>query len=83
MKIPKFEDETDEANWLYEHREELAAEFMQAAQEGRVHRGTLKRGMRLEAVLHDALQSKELVVTPEELTGSSLVAVLREKLAKS
>jgi hypothetical protein len=27
MRIPKFETETDEANWLYDHREELATEF--------------------------------------------------------
>jgi hypothetical protein len=30
----------------------------------------------------DALQSKEFVITPEELSGHSLVAVLREKLAR-
>jgi len=42
-KIPKFENEADEANWAYEHREELAAEFLRAAQEGRVREGTLKQ----------------------------------------
>jgi len=43
LKIPKFGNESDEADWLYEHREELAAEFLQAAQEGRVRHGTLKQ----------------------------------------
>jgi predicted DNA binding CopG/RHH family protein len=43
LKIPKFENETDEANWAYEHREELAAAFLQGAQEGRVRQGTLKQ----------------------------------------
>ncbi len=42
ITIPKFENETEEANWLYENREGLAAAFLQAAQEGRVRRGTLK-----------------------------------------
>ena len=42
-KIPKFENEADEANWAYEHREELAAEFLRAAQEGRVREETLKQ----------------------------------------
>ena len=42
-KIPKFEDETGEANWAYEHREELAAAYLQAAQEGRVRQSTLNR----------------------------------------
>ena len=43
LKIPKFENEADEANWAYEHREDLAAAFLQAAQEGRVRQGTLKQ----------------------------------------
>jgi hypothetical protein len=50
--------------------------------------GTLKlqdreeRRTRLEAEILDALQSKVLTIGPEELDGRSLVAVLREKLAK-
>jgi len=46
-----------------------------------VRRGTLKHRSRLETTLHEALQSKQLVVTPEELNGRTLVAVLREKMA--
>ena len=42
LKIPKFENEADEANWLFENREGLAA-FLQAAQEGKVRQGTLKQ----------------------------------------
>jgi len=81
MTIPKFENETDEANWLYENRERLSAAFHQAVREGRVRQGTLKRRARVESMLLDALQTKEQAVTPEELSGRSLVAVLREKLA--
>ena len=40
-----------------------------------------QRRSRLEAELLDALQTKELVISPEELSGRSLVAVLREKLS--
>jgi predicted DNA binding CopG/RHH family protein len=43
LKIPKFKNEADEANWAYEHREDLAAAFLKAAQEGRVRQGTLKQ----------------------------------------
>jgi predicted DNA binding CopG/RHH family protein len=43
LKIPKFENEEDEANWLFENREGLAAAFLQAAQEGRVRQGTLSQ----------------------------------------
>jgi hypothetical protein len=81
LTIPKFENETDEANWLYENREGLAAAFHEAVQEGRVRQGTLKYRSPLETVLHEALQSKQLVVAPEELNGRTLVAVLREKMA--
>ena len=42
-KIPKFENETDEANWLYENREKLAAYFVQAGKEGLVRHGTIKQ----------------------------------------
>jgi antitoxin ParD1/3/4 len=41
-----------------------------------------QRRSRLESELLDALQTKELVIAPEELNGRSLVAVLREKLAR-
>jgi antitoxin ParD1/3/4 len=39
-----------------------------------------QRRSRLETELLDAIQSKELLIAPEELKGRSLVAVLREKL---
>jgi antitoxin ParD1/3/4 len=39
-----------------------------------------RRRERLEANLLHALQTKELTISPEELTGGNLVAVLREKL---
>jgi len=41
-----------------------------------------QRRARLETELLDALQSKEFVITPEELSGRTLVAVLREKLVQ-
>ncbi|MFZ0743713.1 MAG: hypothetical protein WAM85_04865 [Terracidiphilus sp.] len=40
------------------------------------------RRSRVETELLDALQSKELLISPEELKGRSLVSVLREKLAR-
>lgn len=40
------------------------------------------RRARLESELLDALQTKQLAITPEELRDRSLVAVLREKLAR-
>lgn len=42
-----------------------------------------QRRSRLEADLLDALQSRQITIAPEELTGRSLVSVLKEKLARS
>jgi len=41
-----------------------------------------QRRARLETELLDALQSKELAIAPDELSGRTLVSVLREKLAR-
>lgn len=41
-----------------------------------------QRRTRIESELLDALQTKELHVTQEELNGRSIVSVLREKLAR-
>ncbi len=37
---------------------------------------------RLESELLDALRTTELTIAPEELNGRSLLAVLREKIAR-
>ena len=81
MTIPKFENETDEANWLYENREGLSAAFLEAVLEGRVRQGTLKRRALLETELIAALQAEALAISPDELKGRTLVSVLREKMA--
>ena len=39
------------------------------------------RRSRLEADLLEALQTRQIAISPEELKGRSLVSVLREKLA--
>ena len=77
LKIPRFENEADEANWAHEHREELAAEFI-----AQFPRGAKRQGVGLEAGLHDAVHAKKLGVAPEELDEHSLVSVLRKRLAR-
>lgn len=41
-----------------------------------------QRRARLETELLDALQTRELAISPDELNGRRLVDILREKLAK-
>jgi hypothetical protein len=43
LTIPKFENESDEADWAYENREGLSAAFHEAVQQGRVRQGTPKQ----------------------------------------
>ena len=40
-----------------------------------------QRRSRIESELLEALQSKQIAISPEDLNGRSLVSVLREKLA--
>ncbi len=43
LKIPKFENEADEANWMFENREDLATAFLKAARDGQIRQETLKQ----------------------------------------
>jgi predicted DNA binding CopG/RHH family protein len=43
LKTPKFKDEAEEARWWADHQDEIAGAFEQAAEEGRLGRGTVAR----------------------------------------
>ncbi|MDQ2925749.1 MAG: hypothetical protein M3R43_09375 [Acidobacteriota bacterium] len=43
LKLPKFENEAEEARWWYDHREEVGAELVAASKEGRLGPGTRAR----------------------------------------
>lgn len=73
MRIPKFETESEEADWCYEHRDELADYFLEVMR---------TRRQSLEAELVNALHTPTISIEPEELDGRSMVSVLREKLGK-
>jgi len=40
LKLPDFESESQEAEWWYEHRAEVEADFLLAAADGRLKRRT-------------------------------------------
>jgi hypothetical protein len=73
MRIPKFKTEVEEADWCYEHRDELADYFLEVMRNKRLN---------LEAQLQEALHTSTIAIEPEELEGRSMVSVLREKLGK-
>jgi uncharacterized protein (DUF4415 family) len=43
LKIPKFQNEADEARWWANHQDQIAGVLEQAAAEGRLGRGTVAR----------------------------------------
>lgn len=69
LKIPKFRSEAEEADWLYENRERLAAAFLQAAQEGRVRQGTLKE--------RGAMRPTTIRLAPEDISRARTLAERR------
>ena len=48
LKIPKFPSEADEANWWFDHREEVAKAFEEAAADGSLRPGSVARFARKE-----------------------------------
>ena len=42
-KLPQFKDETEEARWWYEHRDEVATEIVNASRQGRTGPGSVAR----------------------------------------
>jgi hypothetical protein len=73
MRIPKFKTEAEEADWCYEHRDELADYFLEVMR---------NRRRNFEAELVEALHTPTISIEPEELEGRSMVSALREKLGK-
>ena len=60
MTIPHFDSEDQEAQWWYDHREELTEEFMQAYREGRLKRASeTERGLRIIRAAKRALAAGE------------------------
>jgi len=45
-KMPKFETEAEEAQWWFDHRDDLSDEFIRRAAEGTLGEGTLGRALK-------------------------------------
>ena len=67
-QLPAFANETEEANWWYDNREEHAAEFIKAMDEGRVKRGGIVRRMA------EAEAARNLVISVEDAMLASRLA---------
>ncbi len=60
LQIPHFDNEEQEAQWWYDHREELTDEFIQAHGEGRLKRASeTEHGRRAMRAAKRALAARE------------------------
>jgi hypothetical protein len=64
LTIPHFENEEQEAQWWYDHREEVEEDFVQALKDGRVKRASeTERGRRVMRAAKRALAAREAAKT--------------------
>jgi hypothetical protein len=59
-KTPKFETEAEEAQWWFDHRDEISDEFIRRAAEGTLGEGTLGRALQRQKARAESEQSPEL-----------------------
>ena len=60
LQIPSFENEEQEAQWWYDHREEVEEDFVQGIRDGRVKRATeTEHGRRVMRAAKRALAARE------------------------
>jgi DNA-binding MarR family transcriptional regulator len=64
LQIPHFENEEQEAQWWYDHREETEADFLEALKDGRARRlSDTERGRRVIRAAKRALAAREAAKT--------------------
>jgi hypothetical protein len=60
LKLPKFQNESEEAQWWYDHRGDLDAEFEKAAANGTLGEGSMARALKRQKAHAESEQSLEL-----------------------
>jgi hypothetical protein len=68
--LPKFADESEEAKWWFEHSDELDADFLAAAADGTLRRGTIARRFGLSSnIIHIDSKDVELAKAQADKRG--------------
>lgn len=75
LKVPKFATEAEEAQWWYDHREELAQAFADAAARGELHRGSAARLARERAA--GTTPTTTIRLDPEDISRARELAAKR------
>ncbi len=75
LKIPKFASEAEEAQWWYDHREELTKAFEDAAARGELHTGSRARLARERAA--GVTPTTTIRLDPEDISRARALAARR------
>ena len=75
FKIPKFASEAEEAQWWYDHRDEVAKAFEDAAARGDLHTGSAARLARERAA--GITPSTTIRLDPQDISRARALAARR------
>jgi predicted DNA binding CopG/RHH family protein len=77
FKIPKFTNEADEAEWWFNHRQQLAQAFREAADKGELHTGSAARIARERAAVAGSTPTTTIRLDPEDVSRARTLAAKR------
>ena len=75
LKTPKFASEAEEAQWWYDHREELTEAFEDAAARGELHAGSAARLAREQST--GITPTTSIRLDPEDIARARQLAAKR------
>ncbi len=80
LKLPKFANEAEEAQWWFDNDDLIFAEFQKAAAEGRLKRGGVQRLLAERGIMPakpQALPSTTIRLDPEDIAKARVQAAER------
>jgi|SRR5580658_10503147 hypothetical protein len=77
LKVPKFAKESEEAQWWFDHREEVAKAFEEAAREGRLRRGSVASLARKENAPMGVTPTTTIRLDPGDISRARALAARR------
>jgi|SRR5580658_2120033 predicted DNA binding CopG/RHH family protein len=77
LKLPKFANEAEEAQWWFDHRDEVAKAFEDAAAEGKLGAGSVARLARKENTSAGATPTTTIRLDPDDISRARTLAAQR------
>jgi predicted DNA binding CopG/RHH family protein len=77
LKLPKFANEAEEAQWWFDHRDEGAKAFEDAVAEGKLGAGSVARLARKENTSFGATPTTTIRLNPDDISRARTLAAHR------